>query len=71
MGLRICSVLADPSGGKSKLAIRPTEEARKVAISLDKYALDIRKRCSRCAMELSSDVLPLPDGPMMMFSSPD
>ncbi|KXG48696.1 ABC-2 type transporter [Penicillium griseofulvum] len=33
----------DPSG-KSKLAIRPTEEARKVAISLDKYALEIQKR---------------------------
>ncbi|KAJ5434524.1 ABC-2 type transporter [Penicillium cf. griseofulvum] len=33
----------DPSG-KSKLAIRPTEEARKVAISLAKYALEIQRR---------------------------
>ncbi|KAJ6138586.1 hypothetical protein N7471_005072 [Penicillium samsonianum] len=34
----------DQTSGKSKVAIRPTEEVRKVAISLDKYALDIRKR---------------------------
>ncbi|EAU34929.1 conserved hypothetical protein [Aspergillus terreus NIH2624] len=34
----------DLSAGKEKIAIRPSEEARKVAISLDKYALDIRKR---------------------------
>lgn len=34
----------DPSAGKSKIAIRPAEEIRKVSISLDRYALDIRKR---------------------------
>ncbi|QQK40979.1 ABC efflux transporter, putative [Penicillium digitatum] len=34
----------DPTNGKTKLASRPTEEARKVAISLDKYALDIQRR---------------------------
>ncbi|KAF9889185.1 hypothetical protein FE257_007674 [Aspergillus nanangensis] len=34
----------DLSAGKEKIAIRPSEESRKVAISLDKYALDIRKR---------------------------
>jgi ABC-type multidrug transport system ATPase subunit/ABC-type multidrug transport system permease subunit len=32
------------SNGKAKIAIRPSEEARKVAISLDQYALEIRKR---------------------------
>ncbi|KAJ5861511.1 uncharacterized protein N7529_008821 [Penicillium soppii] len=30
--------------GKAKIAIRPSQEARKVAISLDQYALEIRKR---------------------------
>ncbi|KAJ5235275.1 uncharacterized protein N7469_004443 [Penicillium citrinum] len=35
---------SDPSAGKAKLSIRPTEETRQVAISLDKYALEIRKR---------------------------
>lgn len=34
----------DFSGGKSKIAIRPTEETRKVKISLDQYTLDIRKK---------------------------
>ncbi|KAL4888982.1 P-loop containing nucleoside triphosphate hydrolase protein [Aspergillus ambiguus] len=34
----------DLSAGKEKIVIRPSEEGRKVAISLDKYALDIRKR---------------------------
>ncbi|KAJ5130617.1 uncharacterized protein N7515_006656 [Penicillium bovifimosum] len=34
----------DPSTRKAKLAIRPAEKARKVAISLDQYALDIRKK---------------------------
>jgi ABC-type multidrug transport system ATPase subunit len=34
----------DPSAKKAKIAIRPAEEARRVAISLDKYALEIRKR---------------------------
>ncbi|KAJ5095583.1 hypothetical protein NUU61_004939 [Penicillium alfredii] len=34
----------DPSAGKAKLAIRPAEEVRRVAISLDQYALEIRKR---------------------------
>ena len=34
----------DPSAGKAKLAIRPAEETRRVAISLDRYALEIRKR---------------------------
>jgi ABC-type multidrug transport system ATPase subunit/ABC-type multidrug transport system permease subunit len=34
----------DASSRKAKLAIRPAEEARKVAISLDQYALDIRKK---------------------------
>jgi ABC-type multidrug transport system ATPase subunit/ABC-type multidrug transport system permease subunit len=33
-----------PSNGKAKTAIRPSQEARKVAIALDQYALDIRKR---------------------------
>ncbi|KAJ6083401.1 hypothetical protein N7467_007536 [Penicillium canescens] len=32
------------SSSKAKIAIRPTEETRKVAISLDQYALEIRKR---------------------------
>ncbi|KAJ5751645.1 hypothetical protein N7520_008562 [Penicillium odoratum] len=34
----------DPSARKSKLAIRPAEEARRLTISLDRYALEIRKR---------------------------
>lgn len=34
----------DSSAKKAKIAIRPAEEARRVAISLDKYALEIRKR---------------------------
>ncbi|KAE8324666.1 P-loop containing nucleoside triphosphate hydrolase protein [Aspergillus sergii] len=34
----------DMSTGVEKMAVRPAEEARKVVISLDKYALDIRKR---------------------------
>ncbi|OQE28540.1 hypothetical protein PENSTE_c003G09880 [Penicillium steckii] len=34
----------DPSAGKAKVSIRPAEETRQVAISLDKYALEIRKR---------------------------
>ncbi|KAJ5174837.1 ABC-2 type transporter [Penicillium canariense] len=34
----------DPSAGKAKIVVRPAEEARRVAISLDKYALAIRKR---------------------------
>ncbi|CAL5870213.1 uncharacterized protein PFLUO_LOCUS4448 [Penicillium psychrofluorescens] len=34
----------DPSGRKSKIAVRATEEVRRVAISLDEYALEIRKR---------------------------
>lgn len=34
----------DLSAKKAKIAIRPAEEARQVAISLDKYALEIRKR---------------------------
>ncbi|KAJ5468057.1 ABC-2 type transporter [Penicillium sp. IBT 31633x] len=33
-----------PPGGKAKLAIRPAEEVRKVAISLNQYALEIHKR---------------------------
>ncbi|KAJ5692996.1 hypothetical protein N7462_002419 [Penicillium macrosclerotiorum] len=33
----------DPSG-KAKMAVRPAEEVRRVAISLDQYALEIRKR---------------------------
>ncbi|KAJ5989379.1 ABC-2 type transporter [Penicillium waksmanii] len=37
---------ADPSAGKAKTAIRPAEEARQLAISLDKYALEIQKRRS-------------------------
>lgn len=32
------------SSGKAKIAIRPTQETRRVAISLDKYALNIKKR---------------------------
>ncbi|KAJ5103718.1 ABC-2 type transporter [Penicillium argentinense] len=35
---------SDPSAGKAKIAIRPAEEVRRVAISLDKYALEVRKR---------------------------
>lgn len=34
----------DPSAKKAKIAIRPADQARRVAISLDKYALEIRKR---------------------------
>lgn len=34
----------DMQSGTQKMAVRPAEEARKVAISLDKYALDIQKR---------------------------
>ncbi|KAF7593441.1 hypothetical protein BBP40_011544 [Aspergillus hancockii] len=34
----------DMSTRTDKMAVRPAEEARKVAISLDKYALDIRKQ---------------------------
>lgn len=34
----------DPSAGKAKIAIRPALEVRSVAISLDKYALEIRKQ---------------------------
>ncbi|KAF3387300.1 putative ABC transporter ATP-binding protein/permease [Penicillium rolfsii] len=34
----------DPSAKKAKIAIRPAEEARRVAISLDQYALEVRKR---------------------------
>ncbi|KAJ5156010.1 hypothetical protein N7492_008813 [Penicillium capsulatum] len=34
----------DTTASKSKIAIRPTEETRKVAISLDRYTLDIEKR---------------------------
>lgn len=34
----------DPSAGKAKIAIRSAQEVRRVAISLDKYALEIRKR---------------------------
>lgn len=34
----------DPSAGKAKIAIRPAQEVRRVAISLDKYALEIRKQ---------------------------
>ncbi|CAG8123409.1 unnamed protein product [Penicillium salamii] len=34
----------DNSNGKSKTAVRPSEEVRKVAISLEQYALDIRKK---------------------------
>lgn len=34
----------DPSSGKAKIAIRPCQETRPVAISLDRYALEIRKR---------------------------
>ncbi|KAJ5094428.1 hypothetical protein N7456_010289 [Penicillium angulare] len=33
----------DHSAGKAKLAIRPSEEVRKLAISLDQYSLAIRK----------------------------
>lgn len=35
---------ADPSAGKAKIAVRPAEEVRRVAISLDQYALGIRNR---------------------------
>lgn len=34
----------DASAGKAKLTIRPSEEARTLAISLDQYALEVRKR---------------------------
>ncbi|KAJ5266816.1 hypothetical protein N7478_009624 [Penicillium angulare] len=34
----------DYSAGKAKLAIRPSDEVRKLAISLDQYSLKIRKR---------------------------
>ncbi|CAI7647703.1 unnamed protein product [Penicillium bialowiezense] len=34
----------DSSGGKAKFATRPAEELRKVTISLNKYALQIRKK---------------------------
>jgi ABC-type multidrug transport system ATPase subunit/ABC-type multidrug transport system permease subunit len=34
----------DPSAGMAKIAVRPAEEVRRVAISLDKYALEIRKK---------------------------
>ncbi|KAJ5773581.1 hypothetical protein N7457_008477 [Penicillium paradoxum] len=34
----------DPSSKKAKLAIRPADEVRRVALSLDQYALDIQKR---------------------------
>lgn len=34
----------DTSAGKAKIAIRSAQEVRRVAISLDKYALEIRKR---------------------------
>lgn len=36
----------DPSAGKAKIAIRPAQEGRQLAISLDKYALEIQKRRS-------------------------
>ncbi|KAJ5341263.1 hypothetical protein N7541_010387 [Penicillium brevicompactum] len=34
----------EASGGKAKFAIRPTEEVRKVTISLNEYSLQIRKK---------------------------
>ncbi|KAJ5240156.1 ABC-2 type transporter [Penicillium chermesinum] len=34
----------DPSAGKAKIALRPTQDTRRVAISLDQYALELRKR---------------------------
>lgn len=34
----------DPSAGKAKIAVRPAGDVRRVAISLDKYALEIRKK---------------------------
>lgn len=36
----------DPSAGKANIAIHPAEEARQLAISLEKYALEIQKRRS-------------------------
>ncbi|KAJ5551156.1 hypothetical protein N7535_000901 [Penicillium sp. DV-2018c] len=46
----------DPSTRKAKLAIRPPEEARKVAISLDQYALDV---CKKQYLWQAAKVLPI------------
>lgn len=35
---------SDPSAGKAKVATRPAKDVRRVAITLDEYALEIRKR---------------------------
>jgi ABC-type multidrug transport system ATPase subunit len=35
---------SDPQAGKEKIEVHPTQDIRRVTISLDKYALDIKKR---------------------------
>lgn len=47
----------DASAGKAKVAIRPAEDVRRVAISLDKYALEIRKKQLPWQRPLSLQIL--------------
>lgn len=47
----------DPSAGKAKIAIRPAQEVRRVAISLDTYALEIRKQRLPWQSPLSVQIL--------------
>ncbi|KAJ5141458.1 hypothetical protein N7526_002453 [Penicillium atrosanguineum] len=47
----------DPSAGKAKTAVRPAEDVRRVAISLDKYALEIRKKQLPWQRPLSLQIL--------------
>ncbi|KAJ5683959.1 uncharacterized protein N7477_000304 [Penicillium maclennaniae] len=47
----------DPAAGKAKVAVRPAEDVRRVAISLEKYALEIRKKQLPWQRPLSLQIL--------------